>query len=332
MRHEKAALVLELARRMAASAEGLTLDEMAQALGVGRRTAERMRDAVREVFPQMEEIDDPPTRRFRIPAGLDGLFQAPTADELAALRAALANFRRTGASSRAEDLARLELKILSALRASARRRLAPDLEAVLQAEALAVYPGPRPFENETLLGVLREAIKALRRVRFRYLGGATPGRVREVTPLGLLFGRSNYLVAAEGDAAQPRTWRLDRIEGIALTDTPGLAVPDFSLQAFVDRSFGIYQDAVEHVRLRIRPHGAEEALGWRFHSTQTLAPQADGGVIVEFSASGMLELAWHLFTWGDKVEILAPARLKTLMAEQLALAAASLAAAPSIEC
>jgi predicted DNA-binding transcriptional regulator YafY len=36
-------------------------------------------------------------------------------------------------------------------------------------------------------------------VRFRYEGGSTPGRVREVTPYGLLFGRSNYLVAAEGE-------------------------------------------------------------------------------------------------------------------------------------
>ena len=39
MRHDKAAVVIELARRMAASAEGLTLDDMAQECGVGRRTA-----------------------------------------------------------------------------------------------------------------------------------------------------------------------------------------------------------------------------------------------------------------------------------------------------
>ncbi|HVL40786.1 MAG TPA: DNA-binding transcriptional regulator, partial [Brevundimonas sp.] len=52
MRLDKAALVIELARRMAASAEGLTLDEMARETGVGRRTAERMRDAVLALFPQ----------------------------------------------------------------------------------------------------------------------------------------------------------------------------------------------------------------------------------------------------------------------------------------
>lgn len=325
MRHEKAALVLETARRMAASAEGLTLDEVAETAGVSRRTAERLRDAVRELFPQMEEVDDPPTRRFRIPAGLDGLFQAPSAEELAALRAALAQFRRAGATARAADLERLESKILSATRASARRRLAPDLEAVLQAETLAVQPGPRPFEDAAVLGALREAIKSLRRVRFRYMGGATPGREREVSPVGLLFGRSNYLVASEGGGAEPRTWRLDRIAEIAVLEAAATPPADFSLSAFVDRSFGIYQDEVEAVRLRIRPHGAEEARGWRFHSTQTLTEEPSGSVLVEFHASGMLELAWHLFSWGDKVEILAPQRLRDLMAEQIELARRALA-------
>src|SRR6266404_5524368 len=116
MRHEKAGRLLELARLLASTAEGLTLDEMAERLGVGRRTAERMRDAVREVFPQIEEVEDPPTRRFRIPAGLDGLFQAPTAEELAALKAASEMFAQQGAMTRAGALKSLEQKVLSATR------------------------------------------------------------------------------------------------------------------------------------------------------------------------------------------------------------------------
>src|ERR1700754_2096578 len=117
MRHEKAGRLLEAARMLASTAEGLTLDEIAERLEVGRRTAERMRDAVREVFPQLEEVDDPPTRRFRIPAGLDGLFQAPTAEELAALKAAGETFGQQGAQARAAALKSLEHKVLSATRA-----------------------------------------------------------------------------------------------------------------------------------------------------------------------------------------------------------------------
>lgn len=320
MRHEKATRLLELARMLASSAEGLTLDEMAERLSVGRRTAERMRDAVREAFPQMEEVDDPPTRRFRIPSGLDGIFQAPSADEFAALRAAAEQFRAAGAKTRAGALASLEQKVLSAIRAGARRKLAPDLEALLEAETMAIHAGPRPFEDEQVLGAVREAIKSLRRLRLRYEGGSSPGRVREITPFGLLFGRSNYLVGGEGDSPEPRTWRLDRISDIEVSEAPGTRPEGFSLQVFMNRSFGIYQDEIEDVALRILPHGAEEAMGWRFHPSQTLEPQDDGAVLVRFTAGGMRELAWHLFTWGDKVQILAPERLKTVMRQELTLA------------
>ena len=51
-------MVIDLARGMAASAEGLTLNEMAGQLRVGRRTAERMRDAVLMLFPQVVLHDD----------------------------------------------------------------------------------------------------------------------------------------------------------------------------------------------------------------------------------------------------------------------------------
>jgi len=318
MRHEKAGRLLELARMLAATSEGLTLDEMAERLGVGRRTAERMRDAVRDVFPQLEEVEDPPTRRFRIPSGLDGLFQAPTAEELAALSAAAEVFAQQGASARAGALKSLERKVLSATRAAARRKLAPDLEVLLQAETIAVQAGPRPFEDETVLAAVREALLSMRRLRFRYEGGATPGRVREVTPFGVLFGRSNYLVADEGQG--PRNWRLDRIADVAVAEGAAVRPDGFSLQDYADQSFGIFHDDTEDVVLRVTPAGAQDALRWRFHANQSVEPQADGSVVVRFRASGMLELAWHLFTWGDKVRVLAPPVLQATLAEQIEIA------------
>lgn len=317
MRHEKAGRLLELARLLASSAEGLTLDEMAERLGVGRRTVERMRDAVRDVFPQLEEVDDPPTRRFRIPSGLDGLFQAPTVEELAALAAAGDVFENQGAQGRAQALRSLEHKVLSATRAAARRKLAPDLEALLQAETIAVTAGPRPFEDEAVLQAVREGLKALSTVRFRYEGGSSPGRVREVTPYGILFGRSNYLVAAEDPKVGPRNWRLDRIFDVEVTGRAGERPEGFSLQAYADESFGIFQDDTHDVVLRVLPAGAEDALRWRFHARQAVEAQPDGSVLVRFRSSGMRELAWHLFTWGDRIEIVEPQALRDIMLEEL---------------
>jgi predicted DNA-binding transcriptional regulator YafY len=73
---------------------------------------------------------------------------------------------------------------------------------------------------------------------------------------------------------------------------------------------------VQDVVLEITPQGAEDALRWRFHANQQVEPRPDGGVTVRFRASGMRELAWHLFTWGDKVRVRAPEILRqTLLAE-----------------
>ena len=66
------------------------------------------------------------------------------------------------------------------------------------------------------------------------------------------------------------------------------------------------------------------ARGWRWHPTQTIEDQADGSVVVRFRASGMRELAWHLFTWGEQATILEPDRLKTVMAEALGAAGRAL--------
>ena len=52
-----------------------------------------------------------------------------------------------------------------------------------------------------------------------------------------------------------------------------------------------------------------------------MAEEADGRVRVSFRASGMRELAFHLFTWGAQVQIVKPERLRAVMAEEIRAAA-----------
>ena len=91
MRHEKAARLLELARMLAASAEGLTLDEMAQAMGVKGIRVEHpseLEAALREAFAHdgpvlvdvvsaRQELVMPPTKTFEQAKGFS-LFMLKT--------------------------------------------------------------------------------------------------------------------------------------------------------------------------------------------------------------------------------------------------------------
>ena len=320
MRHDKAAMVIELARRMAASAEGLTIDEMAREMDVGRRTAERMRDAVLMLFPQADEVSDPPTKRWRIRGGLSAFEQAPTATEMLELSKAATALRAAGEPARAAALDGLERKLKAAMRSTTLNRMAPDLEALVRAETIAVQAGPRPSADEAMLTAIRGAVLAQQPLGFIYSRPGAEPRRRSVAPCGVMFGRANYLVAADRETGRIQTFRLDRMSSVAAQE--GVATPpaDFDLGVFASQSFGIYQDEIEDVVLRISPEGAVEARGWRWHPTQSFEDQDDGAVIVRFRASGMRELAWHLFTWGEQVTILSPQRLKATMAGELAAA------------
>lgn len=317
MRHDKAAMVLELARAMASSSEGLTINEMASLLNVGRRTAERMRDAVLMLYPQADEISDPPTKRWRIRGGLSSFEQAPTTEEMLELTKAAKALHASGESGRAEKLERLERKILSATRSTALNKMAPDLEALVRAETIAVQAGPRPAADEGVLATIRGAILAERPLSFIYSKPSGDARSRTVTPCGLMFGRANYLVAKDETKAHVQTFRLDRMSSVS--EGEGMARPpaDFDLGVFASQSFGIYQDQIEDVVLHIAADAASEARGWRWHPTQSIEDQDDGSVVVRFRASGMRELAWHLFSWSGAVRIVAPERLKREMAEEL---------------
>src|SRR5690606_32531008 len=89
--------VLSLVTALNDAGEGLTLDEMAELLGVNRRTAERLRAIVAEHFDLDEWVEDR-RKRFRIRDSLRRVYTRPTAIELAALQAAAETARREGAA------------------------------------------------------------------------------------------------------------------------------------------------------------------------------------------------------------------------------------------
>ena len=61
------------------------------------------------------------------------------------------------------------------------------------------------------------------------------------------------------------------------------------------------------------PKASANARGYVFHPSQTMVDEVDGSLTVRFRAAGHLEMAWHLYQWGDAVEVLAPERLRAMV-------------------
>lgn len=166
-RHLGVARHLELALRLAGSAEGLTEAEM----GVVVRTVQRMRAALETVFP-MEVVPDGARRRYRIVGGPSPDMAAPLAEELAELALARSARDAAGEAVRSGRLAALELRILAAIRAAARARIERDPVDALRPPPCPAQPD-RPWRPD--LGFQRRPRPPARRGRDPGLPGADHG-------------------------------------------------------------------------------------------------------------------------------------------------------------
>ena len=149
MRYEKADNLLQLALEMQAARGGLSLGDIQERFEVSRRTAIRMRDAVLRLFPQAEEVKTGErTKRVRIPTGTLDRLIGFTADELADLNVAIVVLRRDNLQEQATSLEGLMAKLKAVMKPAMARRVEPDLEALLEAEHLAMRPGPKPRRRD----------------------------------------------------------------------------------------------------------------------------------------------------------------------------------------
>jgi predicted DNA-binding transcriptional regulator YafY len=277
-----------------------------------------MRDAVAEVFPQLEEIDGELPKRWRLANSLSGIFREPLADELAALHGIARRLARDGLRDSATLLESLASKIEATLKPARRRTLAPDVEALLEAEGFVSRPGPRPIITPQTFALIRQAILEGRCLAFSYRSEVAEAPAnRELVPYGLPYGHRVYLAAAFPWKEEPVNYRLDRMSKLRVSDLVGTRPRDFDLDSFAARSFGVFQEEPHDVVLRFVPEVVEEIATFEFHPTQTITTDPDGSTTVRFCAGGLREMAWHLFTWADAVTIVAPEDLKAMMLDCL---------------
>jgi predicted DNA-binding transcriptional regulator YafY len=136
-------------------------------------------------------------------------------------------------------------------------------------------------------------------------------------PYGILLGGRRYLVAKDPAKADGRLrhFRIEDIISARVTDRIFDRDEAFDLASYAARSFGAFQNETEFVETvwRFAPAAAQQASRFEFHPDQVQEMQDDGSLIVRFTASGHLEMCWHLYAWGDQVEVLEPPALAALV-------------------
>lgn len=317
-RSENLDRIISLVLALASSSEGMTIDDIAQQLHSGRRTAERVRDIIAMHF-DLEHRQDGAKKRFYIRDGLIRNLVPPTCAKLAALESVARAHMETHGNDQSRHLKDLSAKLLAYMNRDTRRRMGTDLDILHRSLRTWVPAGPQAVVVDGAVATIENAILAARCVEFDYIrDGDDAFRHRCVIPYGLVAGPHMYLAGKLPDDERPPVYyRLDRMQDVRESDVIDAAPEDFDFDDWISKSFGFWRDEGQEVVLRILPHAADVGRNWRFHPGQTLENCKDGGLRVRFHAGGLRELAEHLFTWGGDLIIETPQALRDEMRDRI---------------
>ena len=299
--------MLGLALDLEASSLGLTIDQMMERTGRSRKTVERMLNGLADIGLEAEpsrlDSDHHLTKRWRLHADLPGQLLSLEPQERGALERHLQTLPDSAAS-------RALSKLLAGQKPLS-NHLAIDQEELIARTAHIGRTGPRTQADEAHMAIFERAIQGFERLEIRYRTQGRPrASWRAVDPLGLLFGRFGYLVAAR--RGFPATYRLDLIEDVRPTGRIFEANNDWNMKDWAADSFGIYHgDEILDIRLRFTGEAAKRAQKVRFHPSQKMR-HGRGGLIVELRCQGHRELIHELChpDWLGQVTIEAPDSLR----------------------
>jgi predicted DNA-binding transcriptional regulator YafY len=175
-----------------------------------------------------------------------------------------------------------------------------------------VDAGPAPRKDYTPFGAiiadLNRAIIEEKKIRMAYFSMSRRKESRRtVHPYRLRHMEDTlYLIGYCSLRKGVRTFAVDRIQSVSVTDE-GFHIPaEFDVQAFMQDSFGIYEGPPVTVKIRFLKSVAGYVRERIWHRSQHLSEQADGSVIFTATVAGIEEISHWVLRWGAGAQVLAP--------------------------
>ncbi|MFB9661244.1 helix-turn-helix transcriptional regulator [Glycomyces mayteni] len=172
-----------------------------------------------------------------------------------------------------------------------------------------------------VLGTVRRAVLAGRRLRLHYAASGQDPRWRTVDPIGLVTVRDKaYLLATRSGA--DRTYRLSRVKAAEALDEPAERPDRVDLdRIWRERAARFLADDRLRVLVRIDPARREELLDAAV-AVLTEIPDPDGRLRLEVAFQDLRHAEWALWRLGTDAEALAPPPLRAALRDRAAALAA----------
>ena len=184
-RYSRVSDILDLAIFMSSKIQGVTLSEISERYNVSRRTAERMRDSLTNIFPQIDEIEtDDSQKHWGFINYSISNFVTFTPKEVANIEQCQ---RRTTNKEMKDELGKTVEKIKAFNKKNA-NKVEENIELIMQTEGYAVRQMPQYKIGIEALNVIRQAVQ-----NSKIVEGTYHEKKRIIEPLGMIYGDKIYL-------------------------------------------------------------------------------------------------------------------------------------------
>ena len=316
MVYEKMHNIFDLAIRMQSGAEGISISDIMQQFNVSRRTAERMRNFIRERFPQLTEtIGEHSVKRWHLPYGSLKNYISFSAEEIASLQNATHLLNHIQLDEQSKTLSCLLTKLKAMMRPEVCCRIETDTEIMQASEGFLFQPVPKQNLNPRHLSILRHAVTACRKIKLLSSHSPRRPRWRTLCPYAFIYGTKHCLIAYMEKKRRFCYVFLSDIIDLKETDSYFIRDQNFCLENFCHKNFEDWTEPVFDNEWLFDAKSASEAKNYIFHPRQTIRENSNGSLTVCFRAGGVLELDRHLYGWGTHVKVIKPKNWKQMVKE-----------------
>jgi predicted DNA-binding transcriptional regulator YafY len=189
---------------------------------------------------------------------------------------------------------------------------------------IRVFQPGRRVSREEFFGVVATAVLRRQRLWIRHYNRKDDRETeREISPQRLVHYRDNWYVDAYCHLREDlRSFAVDAIRAAELREARAQEVPAPELDAHLGAGYGIFAGReVEWAKLRFTAQAARWVAAQEWHPKQRSHAEADGSYLLEIPYAHEQELLMEILKFGADVEVLAPASLRSRVADALRRAA-----------
>jgi len=320
-KRDRGARLLRVASVLKAHPEGIRAEEIAERVGISRRTA------YRDLLALEGELGLPTWSEDGRWGILDAAFLPPlkltTSEAMAVVLAARLMVRY--ADKYDPDLASAFEKLAEGLPAPLSEHVERSLDVLQRARR------DPSFVDHVHALTRAWAERRVVEIDYRPAGyeGRSPKPERRTVRPWLIEPSTQthalYLIGWDDDRAGLRTFKIERIQSVTVTPQRFEPPEPGSMETLLRQAWDIIADQPPiEVVLRFVPSVADRVAETTWHPSQSIERQPDGSLVWRATVSGPLEIRLWILSWGDEVEVLAPETLREDIGQRLRRALARL--------